>query len=171
MQRRTLLKLGYASAAALALAGGGVATFLAAPAWHAGRLTEVGRGVLGSIARAILDGSLPAQAQAQAAALASHFDRLDSMLRTLPPSAQSELNHLLSVLAIAPGRLALAGLATDWTQASVEHVQAALQSMRHSRIDLRKQAYHALRDLTQAAYFASPDTWPQLGYPGPVKIA
>ena len=39
--------------------------------------------------------------------------------------------------------------------------------MRASRIALRQQAYHALRDLTHAAYFADAATWARLGYPGP----
>jgi len=39
--------------------------------------------------------------------------------------------------------------------------------MRVSGTTLRRQAYHALRDLTQAAYFSDPGTWAALGYPGP----
>ena len=42
--------------------------------------------------------------------------------------------------------------------------------MRTSRIGLRQQAYHALRDLTNAAYFADPQTWPLMGYPGPRAV-
>ncbi len=169
MQRRTLLKLGIASGAALTLVAGGAALFYE-PAWRDGRLTEAGRNVLGAVARAVLDGSLPTDAGPQLAALASHLDRMDATLRALPPATQREVSDLLALLALPPGRLALAGLGCDWPRADVVQIQAALQAMRNSRIGLRRQAYHALRDLTHAAYFADSATWVQLGYPGPVKI-
>jgi hypothetical protein len=50
-------------------------------------------------------------------------------------------------------------------------VQSALQAMRSSRLELRQQAYHALRDLTNAAYFADAATWAALGYPGPRSLS
>ena len=170
MQRRKLLKLGFASAATLALAGGGFA-LLHAPAWRNDRLTDVGRRVLASIARAVLDGSLPTPAEAQLVALDSHLERMDATLRALPPSMQTEVGDLLALLGVAPGRLALTGLASDWSLASVPQVQEALQAMRTSHFDLRKQAYQALRDLTHAAYFASAETWTQFGSPGPIRLA
>ena len=66
--------------------------------------------------------------------------------------------------------MALAGLNEDWDRASVADIQRALQSMRTSALDLRQQAYHALRDLTNAAFYSNPDAWPLLGYPGPNSI-
>jgi len=169
VQRRSLLKLGLASAVTLALVGGGAAVFYA-PAWRAGRLTDAGRGVLGAVARAVLDGSLPTEAVSRTAALAAHLDRMDVTLRTMSVATQREVRDLLTLLAVPPGRLALAGLATDWPLAEVAQIQAALQAMRTSRLSLRRLAYHALRDLTHAAYFASSATWEQLGYHGPVKL-
>jgi hypothetical protein len=169
VQRRRLLKLGLASAVTVALVGGGAAVFYA-PAWRDGRLTDAGRGVLGGVARAVLDGSLPAEAGPQTVALAAHLERVDATLRAMPAATQREVGDLLTLLALPPGRLALAGLATDWRLAEVAQIQAALQTMRTSRLNLRRQAYHALRDLTHAAYFASSATWEQMGYHGPVKI-
>ena len=46
-------------------------------------------------------------------------------------------------------------------------LQQALQDMRTSGLAMRQQIYHALRDLTNAAYYADPKAWPMLGYPGP----
>ncbi len=169
MQRRNLLKIGLASGAVLTLAGGGTA-LLYEPAWREGRLTETGRRVLGAVARAVLDGTLPADAGTQQAAIASHLERMDATLRAMPPATQREVGDLLALLALPPGRLALASLATDWARGGVAQIQTALQAMRSSRLALRQQAYHALRDLTHAAYFADSATWAQLGYPGPTKI-
>ena len=43
--------------------------------------------------------------------------------------------------------------------------------MRTASLTLPQQAYHALRDLTNAAYFADAASWSQLGYPGPRAVA
>jgi hypothetical protein len=171
MQRRTLLGLGIAGSAALALAGGGAWLLRASPAWRDGRLLPDGARVMRAVARAVLDGSLPEGAAAQTGALDAHLARLQDSLAALSPASQREVNELLTLLATAPGRIALAGLSTAWDEAAVADIGRALQSMRLSSLSLRQQAYHALRDLTLAAYFADPATWAQLGYPGPLKIS
>lgn len=168
MQRRTWLKLGLVSATGLALVGGGLA--LRAPAWTPTGLTASGRAVFAAVAGAVLEGSLPEDGEARAAALSGWFQRLNESIAALPPHTQAELAQLLSVLASAPGRWALAGLAADWPDAPVAAVRAALLDMRHSRLALRQQAYLALRELTCAAYFADPATWMALGYSGPLDL-
>ena len=74
------------------------------------------------------------------------------------------------VNASAPGRVALAALTTPWDQADIEAVQNSLQGLRTSSLQLKQQAYHALRDLTNAAYFSDPSAWRHMGYPGPDDI-
>jgi hypothetical protein len=169
MQRRTLLGLGVAGAALLALAGGGVA-MLHERAWHDGKLLPAGRKVLACIARAVLDGSLPSDATAQAAAVESHLARVEATVSAMPLHTQGEVANLLALLAMPPLRAALAGLPRAWEHASVADVQAALQSMRQSSLLLRRQVYGALRDLTHAAYFADASSWPLLRYPGPRSL-
>ncbi len=168
MQRRTLLTLGAGAAIALALAGGGLA--MIQPGLREGRLTSSGRDVFEAIARAVLDGSLPEDAPSRHAALAAHLTRLDDAIGALPPATQAELGQLLSLLASAAGRIGLASLLAPWPDASIEQLQSSLAAMRHSSMALKQQAYHALRDLTNAAYYADPGTWAQLGYPGPRDI-
>lgn len=168
MQRRTLLKLGVGATALLALAGGGLA--LLRPGLSGGRLTASGREVFHAVARAVLDGSLPTEAAANEAALQAHLRRLDDTLAGLPNATQAELSQLLALLASPPGRVALVGLHTAWPQASVGDIQAGLQRMRSSPLELRQQAYAALRDLTNAAFYADPAAWALLGYPGPRPV-
>jgi hypothetical protein len=168
MQKRTLLRLGLASAAALSLAGW--AAFSLEPGVQNGRLGARARDVMAGAARGLLDGCLPADAPAQTLALAGLLERLDGLVQGLPQHAQAELSQLLTLLGTRAGRIALAGLDADWLEADVPALQAALQSMRSSRISLRQQAYHALHDLVGGAYFADASTWPMLGYPGPLKI-
>jgi hypothetical protein len=170
MQRRTLLGLGVAGAAVLALAGGGAA-LMYERAWRDGKLLAPGRRVLASVARAVLDGSLPSDVAAQAAAIESHLTRMEATINSMPPHTQGEIADLLALLAMPPLRASLAGLSAAWERAPVADVQAALQSMRQSSLLLRRQVYGALRDLTHAAYFADASTWPVLRYPGPRTFA
>lgn len=170
MQRRALLGLGVGGSLAVAMLGGGAAWMLRTPAWHRGTLSTTGRTIFQVIARAVLDGSLPQDQPSQAHALEAHLARLTDAIAALPAATQAELDDLLSLLATAPGRRLIAGLGSPWDEAPADAVQAALQSMRHSSLILRRQAYHALRDLTQGAYFADAGTWAMLGYPGPNPI-
>lgn len=168
MQRRTLLKLSMASAAVLALAGGTAA--LLQPGLEDGSLSSAGRNVFSAVAQAVLDKSLPVDPAARQMALNGLLDRIGVLVQSLPPHAQSELSQLLSLLASAPGRRTLAGLAQPWAEATVVEVQQVLQDMRLSSLALRQQAYAALHDITAGAYFSDQANWSMLGYPGPVKI-
>ena len=168
MQRRTLFKLGLGGLVVVGL--GGIGAALWRPGVVGGRLTLAGRSVMGPIAEAVLDGMLPEAPPERAAALRAHAERLDAAVAAFPLAVQQELSQLLALLATATGRLALAGLADDWHAAGVTPIQHALERMRRSRSELRQQTYHALRDLTNGAYFADPATWPALGYPGPIPL-
>ena len=93
MQRRILLKLGIAGGAALTvMAGGTVLSY--EHAWRNGHLTSVGRTVLGAVATAVLEGSLPADHHARDAALAAHLMRMESMLLAMVPAVQREVDDL-----------------------------------------------------------------------------
>jgi hypothetical protein len=132
-----------------------------------GALTAEWNDVLRGVARAVLDGTLPREDPERTRVLDAHMQRLAETISGLPAAARAELAQLLSVLAFGPGRLLFAGLASPWPSATTEQILESLQSMRTSSLQLRMQAYHALRDLTYAAYFADPSTWPAIGYPGP----
>lgn len=164
MKRRTVLTVGVAAGALVALAGATIA--LLTPGRREGRLTDAGRALFAAVAHAVLDGMLPADPAARAAALDAHLARVQDTISGMPPAVQAEIDELITIMASAPGRLALAGLGTDWQAASVAEVTHALQGMRASRLALRQQAFHALRDLTNGSYFAAPDTWSAIGYPG-----
>jgi hypothetical protein len=168
MQRRSLLALGAISAAVLALGGGALA--LLQPGLRDARLSEEGREVFAAISRGLLDGSLPAGNAPSRTAIEALLTRIDGVIGALAPHAQSELSQLLALLASSGGRRALAGVSVSWTQASTAEVQAGLQAMRVSTIELRRQAYQALHDIVGGAYFSDRQTWGLLGYPGPRNI-
>lgn len=164
MKRRTLLTVGVGVATLLALAGGMIA--LVGPGRREGKLTEAGRALFAALAKAVLGDMLPIKVDAQQRALNAHLSRVEAAITGMPPSLQAEVDELVTIACSAPGRLALVGLGTDWRTASTADVTAALQGMRVSRLSLRQQAFQGLRELTNAAYFADPATWPALGYPG-----
>lgn len=168
MQRRRLLQLGIASAAVLAVAGGGLAWLR--PGLVQGRMIPASRAVFHAVARVVLEGSLPAPGAQRETQLQAHLLRLDGVLAAFPAATRVELSQLLSLLNAPPGRSLLAGLHTDWQDASVAELSQALQEMRTSPLALRQQAYHALRDLTNAAFYAGAEHWPLLGYPGPKDV-
>ena len=168
MHRRTLLKLGFAAGAVLAVAGGTLA--LLSPGRRDGALTEPGRAMFTAVAAAVLSDLLPSEPAARARANQEHLSRLQDTIAGMPPNVQAELDELITIVSSAPGRLGLVGLRASWRNASVEEVSAALQDMRSSSLALRQQAFHALRDLCNASYLAGPATWPTIGYPGPRAV-
>ena len=169
MQRRRLIQLGLGAAAVLAVAGGAAALWQ--PGLVQGRLSAPAAALFRAVARAVLDGSLPLEPTRREAALDAHAVRLQAALNSLSPFTRGELSQLLALLSAAPGRRLLAGLDSDWSVAPTADVQAALQAMRTSSLGVRQQAYHALRDLTNAAWYVDEATWPMLGYPGPVAVS
>ena len=171
MQRRTLLKVGAITGALLTLAGGSLA--LLQPGRVDGRLSEGARALFGAVGPAVMASLWPAEPAAAQAALSGLLQRLEDTISGLPPALQAEVDELLTITSSAPGRLALVGLGRPWSEASAEQVTASLQALRESGLALRQQVFHALRDLTNAAYFADASTWALLGYPGqrPVPAA
>lgn len=171
MRRRTWLGFGIASG--LVLAAGGGALALWRPGWDEGRLTPAGRELFAAVARVVLEGLLPdaaAAPAAHAAAVDAHLGRLEATLAGLPPAVQAEAAELAALLLHPAGRRLFAGLATPWPQATTPELRAAMQGLRSSSLALRQQVFHALRDLTNGAWFAAPATWRAIGYPGPIAI-
>lgn len=165
--RRTFLKAG--GLAALALAGGGALY----RAMHTGTshrfaLDGEARAALHAIAPAILAGALPQDA-GRAAALAGTIEGVHQAILGLPPATQKEVQDLFGLLALAPARRLLTGIAGGWEAARIDEVGAFLQDWRLHRLGLLRSAYHALHDLVLGAWYAQPASWLAVGYPGPMK--
>lgn len=168
MQRRTLLKLGLVSGVVFTLAGG--AAMLLQSGLEQGRLTASARALFASLGRAMLQNTLPADAQAHATAVQGLVNRVDALAQSLPSHVQAELSQLVGLLCTAAGRRAVAGLQPGWDDATEAEVQAALDGMRFSGLALRQQAYHALHEIVGGAYFSDEATWKAVGYPGPILL-
>lgn len=165
MQRRTLLKVGIATGALLAVAGGTLA--LLRPGRADGRLTVPAQVMFTALARAVLAELLPAQDADQARAMQGLLQRIEGTIAGMPPGLQAEVDELLTIAASAPGRLALLGVGSSWDAVSTDELTRALQALRLSGLALRQQVFHAFRDMIAAAWFAEPATWAAIGYGGP----
>jgi hypothetical protein len=163
LQRRTFLKVGLAGGALLA--AGGAASWLARRDAAADR-----REVLGAVIPAMLDGAVPAaEPQRQAAIEKTRVD-VEAAIAALAPAAQDELAQLFALMAIAPTRLVLTGIARPWHEAGIAEVSAMLQSWRTHRLALLRGAYHGLHDLITAGWYADEARWAAIGYPGPPRL-
>ena len=166
--RRSLLKLGLASAVVLVVAGG--AAVLMKQGLIDGKLSHPARIAMAKIGQALLLGTLPAEPLRLKAGTEAVLGRVDALLASLPAHVLAELDQLLSLLVSAPGRRWLVGLSTRWETATTEEVAAALQAMRTSGTALRIQAYQGLHDMVCLSYFSGEESWAVLGYPGPVAV-
>lgn len=170
MQRRTLLKTTIAAGVVLVAAGLGARAIATGLPWRDGRLDERGRAVFAALARGVLDGTLSNVDAVRQSEIAAHLDRVEQAIAQFPPHLQAEVAQLLALIAHPAGRRWFVGLAPDWPDATADDIGRALQGLRTSTWALRQQAYHALRDLTNAAYYSEPGTWAHLGYPGPIPV-
>ena len=165
--RRTFLKAG--GLAALALAAGGAlyrANHTGTP--HRFALDGEARAALHAIAPAILAGALPHDAGREAA-LGGAIEGVHQAILGLPPAVQKEVQDLFGLLALAPARRLLSGIAGGWEGARLVDGSAFLQGWGQQRLGPLRSAYHALHDLVLGAWYAQPASWAATGYPGPMK--
>lgn len=127
------------------------------------------REMLLAISEALLEGALPADGRRRRQLLELTIDSIAVEVAGLPLATQKEIGELFGLLLVAPGRIVLAGIGKPWREASVSEVAGFLQSWRSSRLSLLQSAYAALHDLTYGAWYARPDTWEAIGYPGPPR--
>jgi hypothetical protein len=165
--RRTFLKAGGLAALALA-AGGTLYRAMHTDPPHRFALDGEARAALHAIAPAILAGALP-QGSGREAALAATIEGVHQAILGLPPATQKEVQDLFGLLALAPARRLLTGIAGGWEGARIEEVGSFLQDWRLHRLGLLRSAYHALHDLVLGAWYADPGSWAATGYPGPLK--
>jgi hypothetical protein len=161
MRRRQLLKMGFFGG--LVMAGGAVLVK------GVSRDSPGPKAMWLAVARSVLKDAWP-EGRAGEVALEAHWHRLEATLAGLSPATQAEVLELTRILASPLGRWALMGMSQTWEKASVQEVNAGLESLRRSRLLTKQQIFRALRDLTNAAFFADESSWGVLAYPGPLLV-
>lgn len=171
MNRRGLLKLGVG--ASLALGTVGIAATLTGcspsrPASDYQVLRDIDLPVLTAL-YPVLVGPHPALI-ADPALIDAALRQLDETLAHTSPSVQSDVRSILDLLTFAPSRGTLTGIWGDWQKVDPARIDAFLQRWRDSRLELLRASYKVLGQLLQMSWYALPQTWVALGYPGPPRI-
>ena len=164
--RRRFLKFGVAGALILATATllrGQSAYRPASSNEPLVALDENDRWILAAIVPAMLPG-VPREK------LHAVVGSVDRAIAGLPPHLQREVQQLLALLGSWAGRRWIAGVRSPWPTASQGEVASFLSEWRFSRWRLLQQGYHALHELVFAAWYARPDSWAAIGYPGPPEL-
>ncbi|MGZ3429573.1 MAG: hypothetical protein ACXVCV_23140, partial [Polyangia bacterium] len=84
---------------------------------------------------------------------------------------RADFGKLLLLLENALAGFVLDGRARPFTRLSPDAQDEVLADWRDSRLALRRSGFAALRKLTQAAWYAAPEAWADVGYPGPPQLS
>ncbi|MDB4965978.1 MAG: hypothetical protein JWN44_1667 [Myxococcales bacterium] len=96
--------------------------------------------------------------------------RIDAQLALGAPEARADFGKLLLLLENALAGLVLDGRARPFTHLSPAAQDDVLAHWQRSSLLIRRSGYGVLRKLTQAAHYAAPEAWADVGYPGPPQI-
>ena len=171
--RRDFLKVGTAGALVLATArlGRGQSTRTLGGASNDGAALDASaREILTAIVPVILAGALPAEEPARARRIAATIEGVDRAVAGLPAHAREDLRGLFGLLGFGPSRWLFAGVRQPWREARDAEVSAFLERWRTSDWALKQQAYQAFHELIFATYYANPESWLAIGYPGPPRL-
>lgn len=176
LSRRQFIKAGVAGTAALVVARVIYGPFEAAPAWQSGsvhqftKLSDASRGLIAALAGVVLDGAMPADADARAKAVEEVVVGVDKAVAALQPAVQAELQQLFALLNFPISRRLLAGVSQSWLKAPAGEIGAFLENWRDSRFTLLRSGFHGLHQLILAAWYGCPDAWAAIGYAQPAHV-
>jgi len=154
--RREFLKTGLAGGLLLNLAA------CSRPAKNDGRAQ-----VLSALIPVMLAGALSPRPEDAERQINRTLSGVETAINGLSLAAQKEIGELFDLLAFPLTRMLAAGLWSPWDEAAPASLNAFLDSWRHSHFDLLKSGYAALHDLILGTWYAQPESWAAIGYPGP----
>jgi hypothetical protein len=93
--------------------------------------------------------------------------KVDAAVAGLHPAAQKEVHRLLNLFEGALAGFVFEGQLRPFTSCSPWEQEDRLRGWAHSRVTLRRSGFRVLKKLVYAAYYASPEAWHAIGYPGP----
>jgi hypothetical protein len=97
-------------------------------------------------------------------------ERVDAQMAVAPPEARADFGKLLLLFENALAGFVFDGRPKPFTRLQPAAQDDVLADWRDSRLAVRRSGYAILRKLTQAAWYAAPEAWPAIGYPGPPQI-
>lgn len=174
--RRQFLKTGVAGTLWLGIASSGMAlTGCSQKETHVcpdcSWLSPSDRIMLIAIIPVMLKGALPGSEEQRDAAIQSVIAAFDFTVTHFSPSARKEIRQLLDLLQFPFTRVLLTGVMSPWHQKDELGVRSFLTRWQTSRFSLFRSGYQALHDLIIGAWYANPDSWRRISYPGPPKLS
>ena len=172
--RRQFLKRGLVGGGVLVLAGTLPFAFRTTAIGRAPRqklrlLTVEEHAVLSAACARLVpgDGAGPTWPTADAVDCAG---KIDALLATVHPDAGSDFRRLLRVFESGFLGTFIAASPRPFTRATPADQDARLEAWRRSRFTMLRSGYQALKRLTHAAYYSSPEVFARVGYPGPPEV-
>ncbi len=96
--------------------------------------------------------------------------KVDALLARVHPDVGNDFRRLLRLLESSAFGALQAGAPRPFTRSAPAEQDARLEGWRTSRLDLLRSGYQALKRLAHATYYASPETYALVGYPGPPEV-
>lgn len=96
--------------------------------------------------------------------------KIDALLAQVHPDMGSDFRRLLRLFESGVVGALVAGSPRPFTRASAAEQDARLEAWRRSRFALLRSGYQAVKRLAQATYYASPEIYALVGYPGPPVV-
>ena len=96
--------------------------------------------------------------------------KVDALMAQTHPDVGRDFRRLLRLFESGLVGLAVAGSPRPFTRAATAEQDARLEAWRNSRFELLRSGYQALKRLTQAAYYSSPEIDAAVGYAGPPLV-
>ena len=114
-----------------------------------------------------LDAALASLPRGPSAAEVDVGGKADAFLAPLDAASAKELKQLLALFDNGLFSLLTLGPPSPFTQQTPAQQDAHLAAWANSRLAVRRTGYQALKRLACAMYYASPEVYPSVGYPGP----
>jgi hypothetical protein len=163
--RRGFLSLAATAAALGALARLPVASALAATGSESAFFSRDEREILSQVVERMVATGAP---DAPAAAETRAVEVIDRICARLDPEASGVLPTLLRLVEWGP--LLFDFTFTRFSRMSDAEKDASLRAWMTSRLELRRRAFYALRNLSHLGYYSQQATWPLIGYLGPFVL-
>lgn len=173
ISRRRFLRRGLAGGALLA--GAAIAPFafrttrLRQPRGPLHLLSPPEYSVLAAAVERIVPGD-GAGAQWPAAATLDCAGKIDALMARVHPDVGNDFRRLLRLLESSAFGALEAGTPRPFTRSPPPEQDARLEAWRTSRLELLRSGYQAVKRLAHATYYASPETYALIGYPGPPDV-
>lgn len=169
--RRRWLKFGLAGAVVLAVTPLFLRRAAAPPAPGFHHLREADLDLWRALIPAFLADALPVAVTEREPLVMEILHRIDTGLLLLRPPLRQATFDMLDFLETAPPRGLSGGFWGAWRDASVADATAVLESWSTSRLQILRACYRSLHDFVIGSWYAMPQSWTVVGYPGPPKVA